>query len=315
MLHCQYVCNYYNKWQNLEMFLIGFDNQNITKDKQLQSKLNVSDQKFTYFCYGVKTVVQLFRKFLEDHDGNNNLEKFIKNNIKISKEDAGKKTQMRKYKQHNNTQPSDIGTSKNNKVQVSPIQASKKNSSEENTNTNADDIVNHLINNNDLSIQFSPNTTTTATTTTTTTPSRNRKAVEFLEYSPDHCGNHQRTHRKRLKTKQSQSVPVEDPFEGKGLHVKSDDDDLYNNNLWRDGFMVLDTEFAERGCIPIRTIQQYFGEEGNEGMLDQSRKKWGPCFNSENGYENAPVTRWMSGIEIQDGFFDNNDLKDKVSIC
>ena len=85
MLHCQYVCNYYNKWQNLEMFLIGFDNQNITKDKQLQNKLDVSDEKFTYFCYGVKTVVLLFRKFLEDHDGNNNLEKFIKNDIKISK--------------------------------------------------------------------------------------------------------------------------------------------------------------------------------------------------------------------------------------
>ena len=79
--------------------------------------------------------------------------------------------------------------------------------------------------------------------------------------------------------------------------------------------MVLDTELAERGCIPIRLIQQYFGEKGNEGMLDQSRNKWGPCFNSENGYENAPVTRWMSGIEIPDGFFDNNDLKDKVSIC
>ena len=79
--------------------------------------------------------------------------------------------------------------------------------------------------------------------------------------------------------------------------------------------MVRDTDLGERGRIPIRLIQQYFSEKGNEGMLDQSINKWGSCFNSENGYENTPVTRWMSGIDIKDGFFDNTDLKDKVSIC
>ena len=120
-----------------------------------------------------------------------------------------------------------------------------------------------------------------------------------------------------LKT--HQSVSVQDPFEGKGLVVKYNDDNLKHYNLWRDGFMVvntrINTRLAKKNCFQFRFIQTYFGVAGNEGMLDLSKKKWMPCFNGENSYENSPVTRWMSGMNIKDGFFDNSNLKEKVSIC
>ena len=51
----------------------------------------------------------------------------------------------------------DIGTRENNKVQVSPIKASRKNVLEENNTTDTDDIVKDFIHTKDLNIEFSPN--------------------------------------------------------------------------------------------------------------------------------------------------------------
>ena len=199
-------------------------------------------------------------------------------------------------------------------VQVSPIQksASKDIVMEEDIN---DIIVEDVLNNNDdMCLEFSPDNTTR--------PTRNRATVQLYTYPPEHCGTYSPSKQsKRLKTnnpKTHQSVPVQDPFEGKGLVVKSNDDKLEQYNLWRDGFMVVNTRkntrLGKKKCFPFKFIQTYFGVVGDKGMLDLSKKKWMPCFNGENGYENSPVTRWMSGMDIKDGFFDNTDLKDKVSI-
>ena len=87
ILHCQFVCNYYPEWDNLEMFLRKFDKSNIRKEAKLQNELSMNDSQFKYFCYGVVTVVKMFRKKLEsgiNHDVNT----FIKENIHISKTEA-----------------------------------------------------------------------------------------------------------------------------------------------------------------------------------------------------------------------------------
>ena len=198
-------------------------------------------------------------------------------------------------------------------VQVSPIQksASKDTEMEE----DIDDIIAEevLNNNDDICLEFSPDNTTR--------PTRNRASVELYTYAPEHRRPYSPSKQsKRLKrnTKTHQSVPVQDPFEGKGLVVKSNDDKLEEYRLWRDGFMVVNTRkntsLGKKKCFPYKFIQTYFGVVGDEGMLELSKEKWKPCSNGENCYENAPVTRWMSGMDIKDGFFDNTDLKDKVSI-
>ena len=310
MLHCQYACNYYKlpKMENLEDFLNykNFDKLQMKKDKKLQQQLILDDSQFDYFCKGVRVVVTMFKNEYEGQHGilNTFIEKY-KGHSKTMAEATIRIRTYNKSNKSNETETSDIGTN-NNMVQVSPIQASRNNFLMENNNNNTDAIVNDFTNSADLeNIQFSP-------------CKRHRQQVEFLAYPPNHTANHsQRTqHKKRLKRHQSVPLAVEDPFEGKGLQVRSDDDDImYEYNLWRDGFMVVDTGLFEEKQIPIRFIQEYFSDPDNRGILDLSKKKWIPCFNGENSYQNSAVTRWMSGIDIEDGFFDNTDLKDKVSIC
>ena len=57
------------------------------------------------------------------------------------------------------------------------------------------------------------------------------------------------TQSKRLKTADhSLSAPVEDPLEGKGSYVTSDE--LENYNLHDDGLMVVDTNLVEAKTFP-----------------------------------------------------------------
>ena len=55
--------------------------------------------------------------------------------------------------------------------------------------------------------------------------------------------------------------------------------------------------------------------------MDLSQSKWIPCFNNENDFDSdssppsKDTKRWMSGSDIKDGFWENEDLKEKVNIC
>ena len=55
--------------------------------------------------------------------------------------------------------------------------------------------------------------------------------------------------------------------------------------------------------------------------MDLSQSKWIPCFNNENDFDSdssppsKDTKRWMSGSDIEDGFWENEDLKEKVNIC
>ena len=314
-LHSLFACKYYKK-KSFESFLKKYDliTCKMNKDERLQKELKLDADQFKYYCLGVKTVIKMFQKYAKTEQGVN-INTFIQKYKDYSKTKSLKCVQLyTKNNKSNETEISDIGTSKNNMVQVSPIQksASKDTEMEE----DIDDIIAEevLNNNNDMCLEFSPDNTTRAT--------RNRSTVQLLTYPPGHCGTYSLSKQsKRLKTnnpKTHQSVPVQDPLEGKGLVVKSDDERLKEYRLWTDGFMVVDTRkntnLGKKKCFPRWFIQTYFGVVGDKGMLDLCKKKWKPCFNGENCYENAPVTRWMSGMDIKDGFFDNTDLKDKVSI-
>ena len=321
ILHCQFVSNYYNRpeWDNLEKFLRKFDKSNIRKEAKLQKQLSMSDSQFQYFCCGVVTVVKMFRKKLEsgiNHDVNT----FIKENIHTSKTEANEATRVLTYKRASNqAKPGDIGTEKNNKVQVSPITASKKDVVEKNNTTNTDDIVEACINTKDFNIEFSPD----RTTTTTRSLNRNRFTVDRWHYSSNHCGNSGMQSTKRLKTNQPASkpfsVPVEDPLEGKGSILRSDD--LYDLDLENDGVMVADTGIAEAKTFNAFLVQDILGLFGNDGIGDLSLLKWIPNFNNVLDFnsDNYPPTedtkRWMSGTDIENGFFENHDLRDKVNIC
>ena len=184
---------------------------------------------------------------------------------------------------------------------------------------NTDDIVEDCINTKDLNIEFSPDPTTTITRTS----NRNRFTVDRWHYSSNHCGNSGNKSTKRLKTNQPASkpfsVPVEDPLEGEGSILRSDD--LYDLDLENDGVMVGDTGIVEAKTFDAFLVQDILGLFGNDGIGDLSFLKWMPNFNNVLDFNSDyyPPTedtkRWMSGTDIENVFFENHDLREKVNIC
>ena len=319
-LHCLFACNYYkyNNMDNLEAFLKHYDldNFNVHKDESLQKELELDDKKFKYYCFGIKMVIKIYQKEMKEQEGERvDVNTFIHKYKDYSKTSAESLVRFREYNKKNKsneTEISDIGTSKNNKVQVSPIQASASKDimmEEDNIDTFVEGISN---NNDDICLDFSPDNTTRRTT------NRSRKAIEFLEYPPNHCGTSKQS--KRLKTHQSvnSNIVVEDPLAGQGSIVTSDD--LKNLDLENDGIQVLDIGLFGPS-FPWEFLQLFLGIPNNRGIMDLSQSKWIPCFNNENDFDSdssppsKDTKRWMSGSDIEDGFWENEDLKEKVNIC
>ena len=174
-----FACKFYKK-ESFESFLKNYDliTCKINKDERLQKQLKLDADQFKYYCLGVRTVIKMFQKDLKKEQG-------VTINTFIQKYKDYTKTKSLTYVQlysknnkSNETEMSDIGTSKNNMVQVSPIQksASKDTEMEE----DIDDIIAEevLNNNDDICLEFSPDNTTR--------PTRNRATVELYTYAPEH---------------------------------------------------------------------------------------------------------------------------------
>ena len=70
-LNSLFACNYYkfNNMDNLESFLKNYDliNFKMNKDESLQKELQLDDDKFKYYCFGVKTIIKMYQKEIKSN--------------------------------------------------------------------------------------------------------------------------------------------------------------------------------------------------------------------------------------------------------